>query len=226
MSFDPLMKIERAREVGKLPDRLYKLIADRFHIVTNGIDRIERSSGLQYPYYYIDPNLILSTSNAEFEQFGIFFARTIPLVSKNKKLAVVIQLTAPLIAYGLLGSIHAILGHEFMHYVSFIRRILQMNVISDEIAGTLFEGKYKDFDSLIDPRDIFKKDPVLVDHITRRFPEGFKDLKLEQKVIKNWINKHLPLTIIPIDSNIVKIPIEVIVNTEVDKILKEKIEQL
>ena len=36
---------------------------------------------------------------------------------------VVIQISAPLIAYGLKGTIHAILAHEFLHFLELIRKI-------------------------------------------------------------------------------------------------------
>jgi hypothetical protein len=45
---------------------------------------------------------------------------------------VVVQITAPLISYGLKGTIHAILAHEFMHYLELVSRVVNMKVISDQ----------------------------------------------------------------------------------------------
>ena len=139
------------QDAGRLPDKLYHLIVNRFHIIRDGIRKIsKRATGIDYPYYYVEPTLVISTSEVEFTQFGILFARTIPVVNQDNRLNVVVQITAPLITYGLLGSIHAVLADEFMHYMDLISRIIKMNVISDEISGALFEGNYKDSDHLLD----------------------------------------------------------------------------
>jgi hypothetical protein len=223
MVFNPLRKVEDARDTGRLPNKVYHLILNRFHIITEGIKRIEKATGLNYPYYYVEPNLVLSTSEVEFTQFGILFARTIPVINQDNRLTVVVQITAPLVAYGLLGSIHAILAHEFMHYMELISRIMKMNVISDEISGTLFEENYKDSDRLLEAGIVFRSDCTLIDHINKKFPEGFRDLRLENKVVKEWIGTRLPATRVPVDANITTIPIELMANLEVDHVLKERI---
>jgi len=223
MVFNPLQKVEDARDTGRLPNKVYHLILNRFHIITEGIKRIEKATGLNYPYYYVEPNLVLSTSEVEFTQFGILFARTIPVINQDNRLTVVVQITAPLVAYGLLGSIHAILAHEFMHYMELISRIMKMNVISDEISGTLFEENYKDSDRLLEAGIVFRSDCTLIDHINKKFPEGFRDLRLENKVVKEWIGTRLPATRVPVDANITTIPIELMANLEVDHVLKERI---
>jgi hypothetical protein len=156
---------------------------------------------------------------------GIFFARTIPVVGDDRLLRVVVQVTAPLIAYGLKGTIHAILAHEFMHYLELVSRIAKMRVISDEVSGTLFEGTYADSGRLLEERAVFKSDPTLVKHITTRFPEGFRDFKLEDKAIKLWMNKRLSTTRVPIDANVIKIPIESMARLQVDQAVRDKISE-
>jgi hypothetical protein len=223
MVFNSLQKVDDALNSGQLPKKTYDLIVDRYEIVTNGIKRIENAARLKYPYYYVEPNLVISISQVEFSQFGILFARTIPVVNEKRQLNIVIQLTAPLIAFGLRGSIHAILAHEFIHYLNLVSRIMRMDIISDSISSTLFEERYGDSSRLMEPKSVFKSDRTLIDHITKKFPEGFSDLRLEDKVVNEWINKRLPTTKITIDSNIVKLPIELMANLEVDQILKERI---
>jgi hypothetical protein len=115
------------------------------------------------------------------------FARTIPIFFDDK-FHVVIQISAPLVAYGLKGTIHAILAHEFLHYLELIRKISKMDLLSDEITGNLFESVYADETRLFEPKAVFK-DRVLLDHITKRFPAGFRDHKLEDKVMKFWLEK-------------------------------------
>jgi hypothetical protein len=227
MAFDPLIKVQNARKAGLIPQQVYNTMIKRLHIVEKGIKRIEMASGLKYPPYYIEPSLVIamSTSAADFEfaQFGILFARTIPVIKKSDELDVIIQITAPLIVYGLLGTIHAILAHEFMHYLELLSRIMKMNVISDEITGSLFENKYLDSSRLLEAEFVFKTDRRLIEHVMKKFPEGFKDTKLEEKVIKYWMDKHLPTTKVPLDSNIIKIPIEAMANLNVDRVVREKI---
>jgi hypothetical protein len=223
MVFNSLQKVDDALNSGQLPKKTYDLILNRYEIVSNGIKRIENAARLKYPYYYVEPNLVISISQVEFSQFGILFARTIPVVNEQRQLNIVVQLTAPLIAFGLRGSIHAILAHEFIHYLNLVSRIMRMDIISDSISSTLFEERYGDSSRLMEPKSVFKSDRTLIDHITKKFPEGFSDLRLEDKVVNEWINKRLPMTKVNIDSNIVKLPIELMANLEVDQILKERI---
>lgn len=222
-SFDPLYKVHDAFKAGQLPQKIYDLVVERFPLVTEGIKRVEQASGLKYPYYYVEPSLVVSTSAAEFAQMGILFARTIPVVGEDNLLRVVVQVTAPLVAYGLKGTIHAILAHEFMHYLELVSRIAKMKVISDEVSGTLFEGTYADSGRLLEERAVFKSDPTLIRHITTRFPEGFRDLKLEDKVLKMWMEKGLPTVKVPIDANVIKIPIEAMARLQVDQAVRDKI---
>jgi len=161
----------------------------------------------------------------EMEQFGVLLARTIPAVRAGNRLNIVVQLTAPLIAFGMKGTIHAILAHEFLHYLELIGRMVKMDVVSDELSGTLFEGRYADLTRLFEPSAVFK-DKALLKLITKKFPEGFQDSKLENKSLKLWLKKGLPSTRISMDENVIRIPISAVVNTEIDQKLKKKIYEL
>ena len=207
---------------GQLPTKVYRLINDRFHLVTQGISRVERATGIRYPLYYIEPNLVVSTSAIESGQFGILFARTIPIVVNND-LRIVVQITAPLITCGYLGSIHAILAHEFLHYLQLMSKIIKMDVLSDEISRSLFEQKYVDHSRLIQEKVVFKNDPTLIRHLLSRFSTGFKDKRLEDRVMKEWMHKGLPVTTIPLESNVTRLPIDKIASVKIDHELKEKI---
>lgn len=185
---------------------MYSLITDRFPIVVAGINRIEKASGIHYPAAYVEPSVLITSPDPASYQYGILFARTIPLVIEDK-LQVVIQISAPLVAYGLKGTIHAILAHEFLHYLELIQRVSKMQLISDEISGNLFENLYADESRLFEAKAVFG-DRTLLYHITKKFPSGFRDYKLEDKTIKFWIKKDLPKTNVSLDSNITKIPAE------------------
>ncbi len=221
---NPLQKVHEALKSGLIPDKIHDLITNRFDVTVAGIDRIEKASGINFPLAYVEPFIVTSRSNSSSFDYGILFARTIPVITGNK-LEIIIQITAPLVAYGLKGTIHAILAHEFLHYLELVRRISRMEIISDEISSNLFESTYSDSGRLFEPRAVFA-DKTLLLHITKKFPEGFRDYKLEDKVIKYWIEKKLPTTDITLDTNIIKIPAEVFANTKLDPTLLQKLEHI
>ncbi len=221
---DPLIKIQEAYNTGIIPEKDYLLIKKRFPIVVEGINRIEKASGLKYPIAYVDPSIVVSSPDPNSYQYGILFARTIPLTIDNK-LQVVIQISAPLIAYGLKGTIHAILAHEFLHFLELIRKVSKMELLSDEISGNLFENIYADETRLFEPRAVFN-DRTLLLHITKKFPAGFRDYKLEDKVLKFWIEKNLPKTNISLDTNIVKISVESFAKIKLNPTFLKKLTEL
>ena len=221
---DPLVRFRDAHSKGLIPDDIYDLTLKRFPIVVAGINRIEKASGIQYPIAYVEPSLVLSSSNSNSYEYGILFARTIPVMFEEK-FQVVIQITAPLIAYGLKGTIHAILAHEFLHFLELVRKISKMELISDEISGNLFENVYSDETRLFEPKAVFK-DRVLLDHITKKFPAGFRDYKLEDKTIKFWSDRDLPKSNISLDTNNVKLSAESLSKIKLDSKFISKIEQL
>lgn len=221
---DPLVRLKEARLKGLIPDDVYDLIVKRFPITVDGINRIEKASGIRYPTAYVEPSIVISSPNPNSYEFGILFARTIP-VFFDEKFHVVIQISAPLIAYGLKGTIHAILAHEFLHFLELTRKISKMDLLSDEITGNLFESVYADEGRLFEPKAVFK-DRTLLDHITKRFPAGFRDYKLEDKVMKFWIEKNLPKINISLDSNTVKLSAESLAKIKLDPLFLDKIAQL
>ncbi|KAF6246562.1 hypothetical protein C6990_08680 [Nitrosopumilus sp. b3] len=221
---DPLIRFKDAHVKGIIPDKIYDLVVERFPIVVAGINRIEKASGIKYPVAYVEPSLVLSSPNLNSYEFGILFARTIPVVFDDK-FQVVIQISAPLVAYGLKGTIHAILAHEFLHFLELMRKISKMELLSDEISGNLFENVYTDETRLFEPRVVFK-DRTLLNHITKKFPSGFRDYKLEDKVMKFWADKNLPKSNISLDSNNVKLSAESLSKIQLVPEFVSKIEQL
>lgn len=201
---DPLAALKEIRLKGTIPDRVCDMVLRRFKLVVGGIDRIERASGLNFPVAYVEPAVVISPA-AQFG-YGILFARTVPLVA-NGEFRVVIQISAPLVAYGLKGTIHAILAHEFLHYLDLIRRIHRGELLSDEITGNLFESTYADTSKTMEPGAVFA-DRTLVSHITKRFGAGFRDRRLEEKAVRMWIDKGLPKVSVRLDTNTVNMSAE------------------
>lgn len=220
---DPLIRIKDAHQSGLIPTDIFDLIVKRFPLAVEGINRIEKASGIRFPVAYVEPSLVVSSIQNAYD-FGILFARTIP-ITFEEKFQVVIQITAPLIAYGLKGTIHAILAHEFLHYLELVRKISKMDLLSDEISGNLFENVFADETRLIEPRVVFK-DRTLLDHITKRFPSGFRDYKLEDKVMKFWLDRDLPKINVALDSNTVKLSIESLSKIRLDPNFIQRIDDL
>lgn len=221
---DPLVRLKDAYQRGVIPQNVYDLTVKRFPITVDGINRIEKASGIRYPVAYVEPSLVLSSSNADSYEFGVLFARTIPVTFEGR-FQVVIQISAPLVAYGLKGTIHAILAHEFLHFLELIQKISKMKLLSDEISGNLFENVHSDQTRLLEPRAVFK-DRTLLDHITKRFPAGFRDHKLEDKAMRFWSDKNLPKVNIALDSNTVKLRAESLSKIRIDPNFIKKINEL
>lgn len=221
---DPLIKVREAHLKGEIPDKMYSLIKKRFPLVIEGINRIEKASGIHYPIAYVEPSIVISAPDPTSYQFGILFARTIPLIYEEK-LQVVIQISAPLVAFGLKGTIHAILAHEFLHYLELVRKVSKMELLSDEISGNIFENVYADEGRLFEPKAVFD-DKTLLLHITKKFPTGFRDYKLEDKSLKFWIQKDLPKINIALDKNIMKLSAESISKIQLDQNFVSKIAEL
>ncbi len=221
---DPLVRLKEAHDKKIIPDDVYDLIIERFPITVAGINRIEKASGIKFPIAYVEPSLVISSPNPNSYEFGILFARTIPVMFEEK-FQVVIQISAPLVAYGLKGTIHAILAHEFLHFLELMRKISKMELLSDEISGNLFENVYSDETRLFEPRVVFK-DRTLLDHITKKFPAGFRDFKLEDKVIKFWADRDLPKSNISLDTNTVKLSVGSLSKIKLVPAFVSKIKQL
>tara|TARA_B100000029_G_C17436019_1_gene909699 strand:+ start:416 stop:1120 length:705 start_codon:yes stop_codon:yes gene_type:complete len=218
---NPLQKVSQSFENGIITESTYKLIQNRFSLVVDGINRIEKASSIKYPISYVEPSIIVTGNTNSFDM-GILYARTIPLLI-NGSVQVVIQISAPLVAFGLKGTIHAILAHEFLHYLELITRLSKAELLSDEISSNLFENVYSDNARLLEPRSVFN-DTTLISHITKRFPSGFRDYKLEDKVIKLWIEQKLPISKISLDTNTVKLDANQLSNIKFDELLLQQLE--
>ena len=217
---DPLESVKEARLGGVIPHKVYNVILDRFRIVLGGIDRIEEASSIHYPVAYVEPSVLVSTTQFGY---GILFARTMPLMIKDK-IRIVIQISGPLVAYGLKGTIHAVLAHEFLHYLELMHRI-RHGMLSDEITGNLFESAYTDASRTLRPSAVFS-DRTLIAHITKRFGLGFRDSRLENKTVQLWIKKGLPKIVTSPDTNMASIPAKAISEFDFPAELDEKLETM
>lgn len=219
---DPLYKVREAEEKGIIRKSLANRIERRMKYVKEGIERVERASSLSYPPYYIEPYLTFAATRLEIGQFGIMYARVLPKILKGE-VKIFIELSAPLILYARKGTLHAVLGHEFLHYIELVRKLTSFDVLAEEKMHTLFESSYADMGRIIEPKLIFK-DRALIRLINKRFPNGLVDEKLDTKVMKMWIEKNMPTRQISPDENVVRIPIHVILATKFDEKLRMRLD--
>jgi hypothetical protein len=226
MELDPLYKVKLAYLDNRISNKLYDLIFKGFAIVKEGIYRIEDSTNIKFPFFYIEPNLIVSYSSLDLAEYGLLFARTIPILDLENKLNIIIQVMAPLLAYGTKSSIYAILGHEFLHYLHLLSKITRMDIVSDNQSNNFYECIYEDLNHLVDPKKVFHNDKILLNYITNKFGYGFKDSTLENKVVQKWVNVGLPIKIIKLEDNNIKIPVEYILNFSLNSQLSEKLTSL
>jgi len=221
--FDPLALVKKYLLEKKVEERTYNLIIDRMNLVEGGINRIERVTSIDYPYYFIEPNLMVATSDIEYQQFSLLYARTIPFCTTENRIKIIIQLSAPLVMYGIKGTLYAVLAHEFLHYLNLLKNIINLEITSDNITNTLYENSFSDNEKTLDSTKVFRGDPYLQKLINKKFANGFNDPKLDKKTESFWIKKKLPIQKIMIGDNFIKLPFSALANTVVEDSLKKEI---
>ena len=220
---DPLALVKQYLLDKKIDERTYELIIDKMSVVEDGIKRIERKTSIDYPNYFIEPNLLVATSDIEYQQYSILYARTIPFCTTENRIKIVIQLSAPLVMYGLKGTIHAVLAHEFLHYLNILKNIINLEVTSDNVSDTLYENSFSDNERTLDLTKVFRRDIYLQNVVNKKFVNGFNDSNLDKKAESFWIKKKLPIQKIMIGDNFIKLPFSALANTVVDDSLKNEI---
>ncbi|MFQ6011136.1 MAG: hypothetical protein ACE5KG_03080 [Nitrososphaerales archaeon] len=218
---EPLGRLNEAQ--SGLPNSIIKKTRDRFRFVTEGVKRVEEASGLPYPQFYVEPVLSVSSTSLELGKLGIMYARTIPVEHKGK-VEIVIQLSVPLIVFGIKSTIQAVVAHEFMHYIEFVRKFSTMDVLSEESASTLFEAPLVDMGRLFSAKELFK-DKRLAENLNKKFRNGLHDTSLNEKTLKRWIDKGLPSKKVGLDANRVNLPIKAIVETTFPSEIVRKIRE-
>lgn len=221
---DPLFKIKSQGQSSLLPAKIVRGIMERLRFVREGVDRVEKAAALRYPPYYIEPVLPVASSPLEIGQLGAMFARTLPLQVLGR-LEIWVQLSAPLVLFGAKPTIHAVLAHEFLHYVELARRVKSMDILSEPASSSIFESGYRDNEALIDARLIFKE-RSLINLMRKRFGAGLIDNNLTNKTARMWVEKGLPTVRITPESNIVKLPVSSLLSTRLDSRLRKKLDEL
>jgi len=221
--FDPLALVKKYLLERRLEERTFQLITNKLSAVEKGIDRIEKLTSIDYPVFFIEPSLLIATSDIEYQQYSLVYARTIPFCTTENRIKIVIQLSAPLVMYSLKGTLHAVLAHEFLHYLNMVKTIINLDVTSDHISNTLYENSFSDNEKTLDSTKVFKGDFYLQKLIHSKFANGFNDTKLDKKTESLWIKKKLPIQKILIGDNFIKLPFSALANTIVEDSLKNQI---
>ena len=212
---NPLFAIDRAEAEGKIPKALAKRIKGRAKYLVGAVKRVEKASELSYPQYYVEPVLPLAQSRGEAGQLGVLYARVIPTVGTAGGLSILVQFTAALVAFAAKGTLEAVAGHEFTHYLDLVRRLSRMSVMSDERAATLFESSFADVERTVNMKSIFK-DRLLIRLVERKFPLGLVDDRLNALVEKKWIGKGLPVRVVAPEENVVRLGMGSVLSSSFD----------
>lgn len=221
---DPLILLDQAVAQEKVPRAMAKKVRLKMKFLQGAVQRVEKASGLRYPPYYVEPVLPVSKTGSEYGQMGVLFARVIP-TTLNGSVLILIQFTAALLAFGTKGTIEAVAAHEFTHYVELVRKLSTANVVSDEVATTLYEASYADAERVVPPKLIFSDRP-LVALVSRKFKDQLSDQALNKKVGDSWIAKDLPIRWVGPEDNLVRLPMGAVASTRFDPAVLAKVARL
>jgi len=72
MEIDPLYKVKLGYLDNQISNKLYNLISKGFTIVKEGVSRIEYTTNIKFPFFYIEPNLIVSYSSLDVTEYGYY----------------------------------------------------------------------------------------------------------------------------------------------------------
>jgi len=220
---DPLILLDQAVAQEKLPRAMAKKVRLKMKVLQGAVQRVEKASGLRYPPYYVEPVLPVSRSEAEYGQMGVQFARVVPHTATGA-LVILVQFTAALVAFATRGTIEAVAAHEFTHYVELVRKLNAKDIVSDELATTLYEASYADAERTVPPKLLFSE-KSLVSLISRKFKDDLADAALNKKVGDSWIARNLPVRWVGSEER-VKIPMKMVASTKFDPGVLAKVAEL
>jgi hypothetical protein len=219
---DPFVLVDQFVAQGRLKAAVGAKVKGRAKYLLGAVGRVENATGLKYPPYYVEPTLPLAVTSLEYGSVGAFFARVIPTAFEGK-ISIIVQFTAPLLLFGTKGTIEAVTGHEFTHYVDLVRRLSRMSFISDERVSTLFEAGYADEERVVSPSKVFAKDRPLARLVEKKFTPNLTDPSLDEKVSKGWIAKGLPTRRVTTEENNVRLDMAMVARTRFDPTLLKRI---
>lgn len=219
-----MILLDQAVAQGKVPRKLATKVRSRMKYLIGAVQRVEKASGLNYPQYYIEPILPVAKGTSEYGQMGVLYARVIPTTATGS-LAVFVQFTAALMAYGTKGTIEAVAAHEFTHYVDLVRRLSTKNVSSDEKEATLFGSAFADPGRTVPAKLVFTE-RALVALVSRKFKVSLVDPSLNKRVENDWVAKNLPMRWVAPEENSVRIGMEVVAGARFDPGLLRKVAQI
>jgi len=220
---EPLALLSYYEQKGLMKPSMVRLVRKRLKYVEEGVRRVEEASSLNYPKYYIEPRLHLC-SDGSVTSLGVFYARMIPMEFEDR-IEPMVELSAALIALGSKYTIHAVLAHEFLHYVEFAMKLKNFSITSDAPVYSNFEAVYVDEEKLVDPKKVFRSRSLL-NLLKKKFRNGLVDERLNSKVVRLWIDKGLPTVSTGIEYNFVRIPVEKLAKVHIDPVLLERLDEL
>lgn len=208
---DPLLKLGTT---DKLDKKTEKSLVSKVKNLMSAISEIERSSGLKYPPYYVEPLLRVVYSNDNVGGLGVLYARTIP-VEIEGKVQVLVEITAPLLLYATKATLRLVLAHEFLHYIELVRNFTRMDLVSQITSSSMYEERHADYSRAVEPSKVFSNKNLVRD-LRKRTATGLDDEKLNEKCKVKWIEKGLPVSKISMAQNQVHVSMASIMRSTFD----------
>lgn len=213
MNVEPLSALETAARGGQLPARVVRRIRERMPRLREAIARVEKASGVPYPPHVIEPGITIAIG-ADMG-ISLLYCRTVPS-PHEKGLSIIVSISAPFLLYASKGTLDAVVAHEFLHYLEFVRRFSSFRLHSLPSAATAFEAPYVDLSATL-PAHRVLCDRSLVRLVARKFRPYLVDEPLARKVWAQWIQKGYPVSRIHMSENNVRIPVASILRTSFDQ---------
>jgi len=213
VSIEPLHALQAAAREGRLPAVVVRRIVERIPRLRAAVERVERASGVSYPPYRIEPSITVAIG-ADMG-ISLLYCRTVPMPHEHG-LSIFVEISAPFLLYANKGTLHAVLAHEFLHYLELVRRFSSFRLDSLPPAGTAFEAPYMDLSAILPGHKVLS-DRALVRLMARKFRPYLIDESLARKVWAHWIEKGYPVKRIHMSENNLRIPIASVLRATFDQ---------
>ena len=209
-----------------IPEDVYQRVLERSGELGSIISDVECLIGIRYPKAVVKPYLITLVYTNDVIYEANVYARTVVKPSTDLGVEFLVEFTAPLLLFASRDTLKAVVAHEMAHYVELLKRFVDFKLTSEAPPESFFEAPSVDESLSIDPEKLFGPDSVYTKLIRETFNDGLKDEELDRLVDEKWVKKGLPIVRVSVEENLVRLPVESILNLRVDDDLMARLSKL
>ena len=199
ISYDQVL---RSAIKGEIPWDLAEKGFRRIKTLKRSIEKLEKDSGLPYPEVIITPvlKILLHSSGVESMVHG-----HIDFKKSSEGIIPYVNISLPFVLNGTKRVYDCVLAHELLHYLYIAKKVVTKDYFSLEqkLGDTVISHMIFDEISQFKPGIVFKN-KTLIRNLEKKFDDIINDEKFVKKLEKNWINRNLPILVIPEDQFIVR----------------------